>query len=223
MKLILEILPHTDDEQIVHRVIENFPATIGRGFQNDVILTDPHVSPLHLHIVQDGERWILSDLDSANGLFVNAVGQRGNSLPVCSGDVVRIGQTELRFYAPHHPVADTVRIKKAHPVFAWLARPLNAWASFVLAVAVVQGWAYLEIWSEEPGLTAAAAAAATTGSIVLWATLWSVAGRLIMYKSHFRSHLTIAGLCLIAGVIAWYIQVYVDFLSNENWLAQIVT
>lgn len=224
MKLVIEIIPHSNDELVIHRVIEKFPATVGRGFNNDIILTDPHVSPQHLRIDYSSDRWIVSDLDSANGFRVNRVERRGHDgLPVISGDIISLGQTELRVYAPHHPVADAVQMQKSHPVFSWLSRPLNIWACFLLAVAVIEGWSFLEIWTEEPGMVLAAAAAGTAGVVVLWATLWSVGGRLVNHRSHFKKHAAIMSIYLTVGAVAWYIEAYTNFLTNENWLSALTS
>lgn len=223
MKLVLEIIPHTGDEQVTHRVIEQFPLTVGRSFNNDVILSDPHISPQHLRIGYEGEQWTVTDLGSANGFSVNGTHAAKETLPLKSGDTLRIGHTELRLFAPHHPVTEAVRLQKAHPVYAWLNRPFAVWGCFFIAFAVLQGWAYLEIWTEEIKMVLAGTAAATAGSIMLWATLWSVAGRLIRRKPHFKSHLTIASLYLIAAAATWYVEAYTDFLTNENWVAAVVS
>jgi len=223
MKLILEIRKHSDDEQALHLVFKKFPVTIGRGFDNDVILTDPHVSPQHLRIDYDGETCTVSDPGSDNGFTVNALPQPGRRASVRSGDVLRIGQTEIRVYTPEHPVAATIRLQKGHPVFAWLSRSKNVWASCLLALAVTLCWTYLEIWTDELGLSLAAATAGTVLMIVLWAAAWSVAGRLTRHKAHFKSHAAMMCLYMIAGTVAWYIEAYADFLTNESWFSRGVT
>jgi len=223
MKLVLEILPHNNEEHLIHRTIDKFPLTIGRSYNNDIILADPYVSPHHLRI-DNGETWMLSDLNSVNGVYLNGVFQQnGSNLPIRSGDGVRIGQTELRFYEPHHAISPAIRIYKSHPLFSWLSSPLNVWACFMLALAVLMGWTFLEIWTEEPGMVLAAGAAGTVVTVLLWATLWSVGGRLISHKSYFREHAALISLYLVAGTLTWYIEAYTDFLTNENWFSTVVS
>ncbi len=219
MKLILEIRKHSDDEQALHLAFKKFPVTVGRGFDNDVILTDPYVSPLHLRIDYDGETCKVSDPGSDNGFTVNALPHPKRVAHVRPGDILRIGQTEIGIYTPGYPVAATLRLQKGHPIFAWLSRSLNVWASVLLALAVTLCWTFLQIWTDEPGLSLAAAAAGTALLIVLWAAAWSVAGRLTRHKAHFKSHAAMMCLYMIAGTVAWYIEAYADFLTNENWLS----
>jgi pSer/pThr/pTyr-binding forkhead associated (FHA) protein len=224
MKLILEIRKHSDDEQ--HLVFDKFPITIGRGFHNDVILTDPFVSPHHLRIDYDGHVPAVSDTGSDNGFTLNGhaphSGDRHHT-PLASGDVLRLGHTSIRVLTPDHPVAATARMQKKHPVFAWLSRSVNVWACFTLALAVTLTWTYLEIWSDEPGLSLAAAAAGAVIVIALWAAAWSVAGRLTRRKAHFKSHAAIMCIYMVAWTVAWYIEEYADFLTNENWFSQTLT
>jgi predicted component of type VI protein secretion system len=50
---------------------DSFSLTIGRGGKNDVIIQDPAVSGHHAKIDPVGDRFVLIDLQSKNGTFVN--------------------------------------------------------------------------------------------------------------------------------------------------------
>jgi hypothetical protein len=69
--------------------------TIGRGRQNHVTVEDSLVSRRHCQIRRQGGEFILEDLGSTNGTFLN--GQRITRKRMRSNDVVRVGQTELVF------------------------------------------------------------------------------------------------------------------------------
>jgi pSer/pThr/pTyr-binding forkhead associated (FHA) protein len=73
------------------------PLTIGRADDNDVDLgKDEFASAHHARIeAQRDGVWIL-DLNSTNGTFVNGSRLDGRR-PLKEGDVVRVGDTELRF------------------------------------------------------------------------------------------------------------------------------
>lgn len=222
MKLVLEILTETGSDMLRHRAVDRFPLTVGRGFGNDIILTDPHVDAQHLRIDAAEGRWTVSDLGSANGLLINGQPQHGTNLPLRSGDTLHIGQTEIRIHGADQPVAAALPLQKPHPLFSWLAAPRHAWLCFILALLIMAGWTFLEVWSQEPRMTVAAATAATAGIIVVWSALWAVAGRLISHRPHFRSHAALICLYLVASVMAWYINSYAAFLFNENGLAEVV-
>ncbi len=220
MKFILEVRNHDDDTR--HFAFTDFPVRIGRAFNNDIILKDPYVSPHHLRLECDGETCTVTDAGSENGFLLNGETKSG-TVQVKSGDALRLGETEIALYAPDHPVADTLPLHKDYPIFSWVAQPLNVLACFLLSIVITLGWAWLEIWSDQEGLALTAATAATAGIIILWAALWSVGGRLTRHKAHFRSHIALICLYMIAGTVAWYIEAYADFLTNGNWLSQCVT
>src|SRR5262249_19207708 len=121
-KLVLEITSHAGDGSITHRMIETFPATVGRGYHNDIILSDPHVSAQHVRIEFDGEGWSIKDLGSENGLVINEKSYKDGLARLHSGDTVRIGRTEIRAFDPQHPVPKERKLQKANPVMVWLSR-----------------------------------------------------------------------------------------------------
>lgn len=223
-KLVLEITSHAGDGSVTHRMVESFPATLGRGYHNDIILSDPHVSAQHVRIEYDGEGWNIRDLGSENGLLVNDKLYKDIPARLASGDTVRIGRTEIRAYDPLHPVPKERRLQKVNPVLVWLSRPVVVWLSFILALVIVTGWSYLEIWNNEPGPQLAAAAGGTLAFILVWSALWAVAGRLIRHKSRFRSHVALISITVLISVgVLSYIEAYADFLTNENWVAMLGT
>lgn len=217
MKLVLEITSHAGDGSITHRSIEAFPATLGRGYHNDIIIGDPHISAQHVRIEYDGKDFVIHDLESENGIMLNDRHHKSGSAMLKSGDTVRIGRTAIRIFDPQHPVPPAQRLQRAHPVLQWLARPLTVWTSFLLAVAMAAGWKYLETWRADE--VAEAVGGAGFGAIVIvlvWSALWAVAGRLVRHKSRFRSHVSLASLFILSMIIASSVQAYAGFLTNES-------
>ena len=70
-------------------------ATIGREDDNMIQLPHEKVSKHHAAILQTGEGWVIKDLHSANGVFVND--QRVERGPLKGGDRVKIGPYEFYF------------------------------------------------------------------------------------------------------------------------------
>lgn len=84
---------------------------IGRGYQNDLILSDPHVCAEHLQLRYDSDeqQWYVRDLQTLNG-SVNGSGKPMQAeQKLQSGDVIRVGKSQLKFLSPDHPVADSVK------------------------------------------------------------------------------------------------------------------
>lgn len=69
--------------------------TIGSVAGNTVVLSDPAVSRKHLGIRRVGGKYELADLGSTNGVYVN--GHRMGKKMLVSGDIMRVGNTEMVF------------------------------------------------------------------------------------------------------------------------------
>lgn len=68
---------------------------LGRDEEADVNLDDKRASRKHCEIRLDGTEFIIRDLGSANGTFVN--GQKVSEQPLKNGDRIQIGSTVLEF------------------------------------------------------------------------------------------------------------------------------
>ena len=69
---------------------------IGRSDSCELVLNDDYVSSMHAELTHQGEgKWLLKDLGSTNGTYVNA--ERINE-PVIVGveDVIRVGEVQMR-------------------------------------------------------------------------------------------------------------------------------
>jgi DNA-binding NtrC family response regulator len=69
--------------------------TIGTLEDNDVVLEDDTVSRNHCRIVQEDDSYVLVDLESTNGTFINGVQIRQAYLE--PGLVMSVGNTQIRF------------------------------------------------------------------------------------------------------------------------------
>lgn len=80
-------------------LIKSFPFTVGRDAPNGLTIDDAEVSRLHFKIKCRGDLYILEDLGSRNGTYVN--GERSINTTLTNGDKILIGSTELQFLAAH--------------------------------------------------------------------------------------------------------------------------
>jgi FHA domain len=79
--------------------IDSAPITIGRGGQNDIAIDgDEFASARHVRFEPRRDGVWVTDLGSTNGTYVNGVRIDG-ARRLAAGDVVRVGETDLRFDA----------------------------------------------------------------------------------------------------------------------------
>lgn len=68
------------------------PVVFGRSPSSTVRLEDPYVSDDHARIYRDNDSWMVADLKSTNGTFLNRVKVTSPS-PIAAGDQLGIGKT----------------------------------------------------------------------------------------------------------------------------------
>lgn len=188
----LEVLGRHRELVARQRVTTN-AITLGRAYDNDVVLDDPHVAAHHLRLAraEDGT-WVAEDLGSVNGLFVD--GTRRDRVVLESGATLQIGNTGLRLRSSAQPV----------PAELPLTRNVPHWPLALLCIAGVLALELIGVWLSETGepkliryLTPLLTVAAV---IAVWTTLWSVVSRVFNGHARFGLHLLIisAGLLLFS-------------------------
>jgi FHA domain len=77
--------------------LDTHPLTVGRGATNDVALAvDEYASGRHARFEPRRDGIFVEDIGSTNGTFVNGI-RVTRERKLVPGDVVRIGETDLRF------------------------------------------------------------------------------------------------------------------------------
>ena len=84
-----------DGTEKSYRLQTHRPFTVGRDPGNDIILRDPKVSRHHAEIIFERGFFVLHDLASANGTYVN--NKRVRVAPLTHGARLRLGNSHGRF------------------------------------------------------------------------------------------------------------------------------
>jgi len=79
--------------------VTSVPVTLGRDALSGISLPDPKMSRQHAALALQGSEFVLKDLGSTNGTFVND--KRVKESALCNGDQVRLGNTVLEFILSH--------------------------------------------------------------------------------------------------------------------------
>lgn len=89
-------LLHAKDPQVY--VLSRDATTLGRSGEVDIAIRgDRGVSKLHARIETEASGYVIADLGSRNGTYVNDHPVGGEPAPLLPGDHIRIGQTVLAF------------------------------------------------------------------------------------------------------------------------------
>lgn len=72
--------------------------TLGRAIENDIVLPDMYVSRKHAKISFENGVYVIEDLNSTNGTFLNGDDIKGKGKqPLKDGDELRFGATVFKF------------------------------------------------------------------------------------------------------------------------------
>lgn len=82
--------------------IETDRVLIGRRQDNDLVITDPHVSRVHAELRRDEQLLLLTDLNSTSGTRINDQDVVGTAV-IRHGDTIEFGPVAARFEDPAFP------------------------------------------------------------------------------------------------------------------------
>lgn len=90
-----ELVLKLGDNVIQTYVFDKEVMSIGRSRDNDVVIENLSVSRNHCRVRKQGGKFVLTDLNSANGTYVNGV--KITKTEVVDGDVISVGKHRLHF------------------------------------------------------------------------------------------------------------------------------
>jgi hypothetical protein len=158
--------------------------TIGRGYDNDIVLSDPHISANHLRLNACGDGWAITDLESLNGLQVIKNPSTDESI-FSSGAEIKLGRTKLRLVAEGYPLEDTKMLHRLERDTSKLNR-LSVWLPLMVVVFTTQLMSvYASTLAQWEWKNAIPVIVSAQLAIFVGAIFWSLLGRLIRHEAHF--------------------------------------
>lgn len=109
-KLTAEFTVYTPLLSPTHYSFGHETVTIGRSSDCAIPVRDRYLSRHHAEIIPDAGRWLLKDLGSANGTYLNGT-RVEKQKQLKPGDRIRVGDTEIVFHS--EPATDRVQIAES--------------------------------------------------------------------------------------------------------------
>ena len=185
----------TPDGEVLHRTkVTHLPARIGRAYDNEVILDDPHTAAHHAQVeLNQLDELIISDLGSYNGL---ALGKNRERFFVVDGEhIYRLGHTHLRIRTADYPVAEEVTDSTNHHWEGWL--PALTGLLLLLMTGLLSTW--LADLNQGTLSKYLLELVSVFGFAIGWSGVWALFSRLFNGHARFGRHLFIvsAGLAFL--------------------------
>jgi len=221
--LVIEVTPHTGPNFRWFFKSNKFPLTIGRGFDNDLILNDPYICDHHLKISRTPKTgWRISDLNSENGFFLKSSHPAKSTITARSGDHLKVGETSLRLFSLNHAVAKSERFIKPHGLTSWFNNPIFSWFTFFAAILMFVLWQYLETWSTTINVELAGVAAVSIAIIIIWSVNWALTGKIFKHKANFTAQIAVCSVFAIFLNLYDTLDAYLSFISNDSLSTKIM-
>ena len=222
MALIIEIATGRGSDVRARVRVDALPFTMGRAYDNDLILDDAYVDARHARIVCAANGLVvLEDLGSINGIVAPDSSERPLAVEVRSGTAVRIGRTTLRFRDTLDAVTPALRDGTANGRPA-RALPGGSWgqAAFsVIALTLVAAFMWFGSY-DASGIANTLATFLGLGMLAAaWAGVWSIAGRVAVQRFDFLSHLAVFCAVMIVGLGLGAVTSWVSFVLPSLALA----
>ena len=113
--------------------IESFPVTVGRAFDNDVILQDVTISPHHLVIEKEDDKVFIRNLSTENGTKIGRKKMTNERVEVDTPTDFQLSTIKARLLSTDMPV-ETTHIKDCTGFFCIFSNPV--WAIVLLAATI---------------------------------------------------------------------------------------
>ena len=173
----IEVLARDGEVRSRERV-DSGEARIGRAFDNDVVIDDPHVAPHHLRIFrgEDGEL-VAEDLGTVNGLYAEHGAVRVPRVASKGAAGLRIGRTVLRVHDGTQAVAAE---KPLTPPRAHARWDVGLAAGLFLLILLLN---WLNLTTEPNANVVLLPMIGLATALALWTGLWAVLSR-IFFGQH---------------------------------------
>lgn len=197
----------TPDGEVLHRSrVTHLPITIGRAYDNDIILDDPHTAAHHAQIeLNQLDELIIADLGSYNGItYANT---RENFFVVGGDNIYRLGHTRLRIRTADYKVTAEVTDLTNHRWEGML--PALTGLVLLLVTGLLSTW--LADLNQGTLSKYLLELVSVFGFAIGWSGIWALFGKLFTGHARFGRHLFIASAGLaflelwehLSGLIAY--------------------
>ena len=190
-------------------VIARPRASIGRAYDNDIILSDPYTTAHQLVVTNDLNGLAVEVVDDQGATQKSGVPIGEGRTPIESGVEITVGRTHLRVWTTNHPVPPPLAFDRLDQVFdtftqpSWMAALLGAWLGVQMADF------FLVRFREVAFSDAALAMLSPMLMPIAWALIWSVISRISRGEPRFFLH-------LLAAII------FQVFTTLAEWLVKLV-
>lgn len=216
---ILEVLDRDGQVRQTH-LVQRWPLTIGRAFDNDVVLADPYVAPQHLSIV-DGEAGLALTVGAThNGVEIGGKRLRGGQTqaidPAAPPADWIAGRTHLRLRLPQQALPPELPLAAAAPRGRRFGPVLTA---LLVLLAALSFNTWLETDPDNLGRGLGSMLVATLSGMALWVGIWALLSKTFTRQTWLGWHLKVFLFASIAWMVCDVVPELLGFALSWPWIS----
>jgi len=197
--------------------------SIGRGFDNQIVLADPYVAPGQGCFLCDEGCWFFENHDDTNRVLLNNEILQSERVSLKSGDRLVLGRTEIQIFSPDHEIPPTRKLLMS----GWLHDDSIGVLAALLALAGCNLLDFsvdylLEATREFEWKSYVINLLWLNLILLVWSGIWAITGKLARQQYHFGQQLFISTVWLALLILASPVLTYLDFASNGATLSTII-
>ncbi len=199
---------------------ENF--SLGRALSNDLVLSDPYLSPQQLRFFKVEGHWQLEILDVTNPVRLNDQALGPSTSPIRSGDKLILGRTHLTLLSENHPIETTRTMVLSRWLPQAALRPIVPLAMLGLACLVGAFDQYLNATTPLQFSEFLSGGLVTILFALIWAGLWAFTGRMLHHQPQFFAQLYYSALIFTGLNLLDFTRGYWEYLTNNELFENII-
>ena len=215
MGYLVEVISRNGAVLERHR-IEHGRVTIGRGYDNDIILADPYVDARHLAVSEGASGFEIEVLTDTAHTLVDRAKVEEHRVTRPSGAHVVLGRTHLRLLAANHAVAPVLTFQALDRLITVLSRPAVFAGCLVAYLVFAFANLWLESYREMEFADVLLQLTSPLGAAVVWAALWGLVTRLARGETRFLAHLLVTLAYLVFSVLVDWLVDLVAFNTGSE-------
>lgn len=204
--------------------LTRFPASIGRGYDSDLILSDEFVSAHHAQIeLDENGQPMLSDLQTENGTYLLPSMTQVHHIKLGAETLLRLGHTLVRLRRPEFAVAPTRIDTLMHSRLSHLLSSGSVLVALSLLLLGLLGLHAYQISVQQIKISKLLLETLEIAVLVpFWAGIWAILSRVFAHHAAFTSHAVIACLAVISFFFVDTLVEYYAFAFSAEFSAEVL-
>jgi len=223
MELVIEVM-NRGSRLHDRQPVRGDSISIGRAFDNDVILKDPHICAHHAKIeIDDSGELTVRDLSSVNGITDLKHHAVTGSSTFQSGDEFILGKTHIRIFKKDHAVEPAIKLTSFEKVLNILGKPAISvgLVLFVFAISLMSIYmntAHDIKWAERTIIVIVVELL-----FIIWALLWSTIARVKKQDMRFFTQVSVVMLFSLSLFMLEILFNWVGFHVGDRLIVEVTS